>query len=43
MHSTQYQYRLFKNVDYFRSLHKQYFDKPLTCLFSNDPMQIENR
>jgi len=33
--STQYQFRVFKNVDCFLSLHRHYLDKAGTLLFRN--------
>jgi len=38
VHSTQYQFRVFKNVDCFMSLHRCYLDKAVT-LFRNSTMQ----
>jgi len=35
---TQYQFRVFKNVDCFMSLRRRYLDKPVT-LFRNSTMQ----
>jgi len=37
--STQYQFRVFKNVDCFMSLRRRYLDKAVTLLFRNSTMQ----
>jgi len=37
--STQYQFRVFKNVDCFMSLRRHYLDKAVTLLFHNSIMQ----
>jgi len=37
--STQYQFRVFKNVDCFMSLGRCYLDKAVTLLFRNSTMQ----
>jgi len=39
MHATQYQFRVFKNVDCFKSLDRRYLDKALTLLFRNSTTQ----
>jgi len=39
MRSTQYQFRVFKNVDCVMSLHRRYLDKAGMLLFRNDTMQ----
>jgi len=39
VHSTQYQFQMFKNVDCFMSLRKGYLDKAITLLFRNSTMQ----
>ena len=39
VHSTQYQFQVFKNVDCFMSLRKRYLDKAVTFLFRNSTMQ----
>jgi len=39
MHSTQYQFQVFKNVDCFMSLRRRYLDKAVTLLFRNRTMQ----
>ena len=36
---TQYQFRVFKNVDCFMSLRRRYLDKAGTLLFRNSTMQ----
>jgi len=37
--STQYQFRVFENVDCFMSLRSRYLDKAGTLLFCNSTMQ----
>jgi len=37
--STQYQFRVFKNVECFMSLRRCYLDKAVTLLFRNGTMQ----
>jgi len=37
--STQYRFRVFKNVDCFLSLRRRYLDKAVTLLFRNSTMQ----
>jgi len=37
--STQYQFRVFRNVDCFMSLCRRYLDKVVTLLFRNNTMQ----
>jgi len=37
--STQYQFRVFKNVDCFMSLCRRYLDKAVILLFRNSTMQ----
>jgi len=39
LHLTQYQFRVFKNVDCFMSLCRRYLDKAVTLLFRNSAMQ----
>jgi len=39
VHSMQYQFRVFKNVDCFMSLLRRYLDKAGTLLFRNSTMQ----
>jgi len=39
VHWTQLQFRVFKNVDCFMSLHRRYWDKAVTLLFRNSTMQ----
>jgi len=36
---TQYQFRVFEDVDCFMSLHRRYLDKAETLLFRNSTMQ----
>jgi len=36
MRSTQYQIKVFKNVDCFMSLRRRYLDKAVTLLFRNN-------
>jgi len=43
VHSTQYQFQVFKNVDCFMSLRRRYLDKALTLLFRNSTMQCYKR
>jgi len=37
--STQYQFRVFENVDFFMSLHRRYLDKAAMFFFRNGTMQ----
>jgi len=37
--STQYQFRVFENVDCFMSLRRRYLDNAVTLLFRNSNMQ----
>jgi len=37
--STQYQFRMFKNVDCFMSLRRRYLGKAVTLLFRNSTIQ----
>jgi len=39
VHSTQYQFRVFKNMDCFMPLRRRYLDKAGTLLFRNSTMQ----
>jgi len=39
VHWTQYQFRVFKNMDCFMSLRRRYLDKAVTLLFRNSIMQ----
>jgi len=39
MHSTQYQFKVFKDVNCFMSLRRRHLDKVGTLLFHNSTMQ----
>jgi len=39
MRSTQYQFKLFKNINCFVSLPRHYLDKAVTLLFHNSTME----
>jgi len=43
VHSTQYQFQVFKNVDCFMSLRRRYLDKAVTLLFYDSIMQRYKR
>jgi len=39
VYSTQYQFKVFKNVNCFMSLHRRHLDEAGTLLFHNNTMQ----